>query len=393
MKKWIVSQIGAREHYSIARALYSKGRNVVLHTDYFNKEPTFSDDLNDSVISYNFLTAKREVIARTLKGLRVLDKYEEYVKKGEWFSKKTINYMKSSSLDENFVFFSYDTSFLEAGTFVKKHGGKAILGQIDPGRAEMEIIIEEESRWKSWVSRKTIIPKFYLERRAQEWEIADLIVVNSEWSKKSLITQGVDGKKIEIIPLAYEKQGSDLSKKVVDSERRGNRFNRNNPLVVLFLGQVILRKGIQYLVEAARKLIDHPVVFEVVGPIGISPKCIASFPSNIHIRGRVRRTDASKFYMSADVFILPTLSDGFAITQLEAMSYGLPVLVTDCCGDVVTDGIDGIIFPPRNSDEIVHAIELYLNNSDLLFSQSRSAVEKSRKFNLHDLAKKLTNIE
>jgi len=69
--------------------------------------------------------------------------------------------------------------------------------------------------------------------------------------------------------------------------------------------------------------------------LGITPQAVATAPANVEFRGRVTRDRATREYLVADAFVLPTLSDGFAITQLEAMAHGLPVIVTPNCGAVV----------------------------------------------------------
>jgi len=84
--------------------------------------------------------------------------------------------------------------------------------------------------------------------------------------------------------------------------------------------------------------------FDIVGPIGIARDIVDSAPSNITFCGSVSRDLAADYYRKADVFVLPTLSDGFAITQLEAMAYGLPVITTPHCGKVVTEGRRALSF-------------------------------------------------
>jgi len=60
----------------------------------------------------------------------------------------------------------------------------------------------------------------------------------------------------------------------------------------------------------------------------------------------------SDWYRSADVFVLPTLSDGFAITQIEAMSHGLPVIATPNCASVVENGVDGLWCPQKTAEHL-----------------------------------------
>jgi glycosyltransferase involved in cell wall biosynthesis len=157
----------------------------------------------------------------------------------------------------------------------------------------------------------------------------------------------------------------------------------------MWLGQVILRKGIQYLVEAARELQVRDIRVVVVGPVNISAEAAASAPSNVTFTGRVTRDRAVAMYREADVFVLPTISDGFAITQIEAMAQGLPVIATPRCGNVVTQGVDGLIVPAGESVGLARAIARLDDDRDLLRSMSAAALLKSRQFTLDHYAERL----
>ncbi len=98
--------------------------------------------------------------------------------------------------------------------------------------------------------------------------------------------------------------------------------------------------------------------------------------------GRVFRGDVAKVYLSADLFVLPTISDSFAITQVEAMSHGLPVIATPRCGQVVTDGVDGRIIPPADGDALAAAIAALDEDRPLLASMAIAARQKAATFTL-----------
>ena len=230
------------------------------------------------------------------------------------------------------------------------------------------------------------VPEEYFLRREQEWALADRVVVNSEFCKQALLKQNVAPEKLQVIPLSY-----DVRAEHRNSEGRDQQARR--PLRVLFLGQVILRKGIQYLIDAARKMEGENIRMDVVGPVGISSAAVASAPKNVVFRGRVSRDQAAAWYRQADVFVLPTLSDGFAITQLEAMAYGLPVVTTPCCGDVVSDGVDGFIVPARDSEALAKTLMRYVTEPGLVRDQQAAALEKSRQFTLDRLAANLLRLE
>jgi glycosyltransferase involved in cell wall biosynthesis len=151
---------------------------------------------------------------------------------------------------------------------------------------------------------------------------------------------------------------------------------------VLWMGNVVLGKGIQYLVQAARLLLGRSIQILVAGVIWISPEIVRSFPPNMRILGRVTRDRLNETYRQAHAFVLPTISDGFAVTQLEAMAHGLPVVITPNCGRVVTDGFDGLIVPARDGQALADALARLDGNRPLLREMSRNALETIRKYDL-----------
>ena len=140
-------------------------------------------------------------------------------------------------------------------------------------------------------------------------------------------------------------------------------------------------------------LANHPVRFTIAGPIGISQEAVQSAPRNVTFIGRVTRDQASAIYKRADVFVLPTISDGFAITQIEAMSHGLPVITTPNCGEVVSDGIDGNIVPIRDAKALAAAIEAYASDRSKLIKASGAARQKAQQFSLGKLDERLWQLE
>jgi glycosyltransferase involved in cell wall biosynthesis len=124
----------------------------------------------------------------------------------------------------------------------------------------------------------------------------------------------------------------------------------------------------------------------VAGPIGISEKAIASAPPNMQFLGRITRDQTQNLYREADVFVLPTVSDGFAITQLEAMAHAVPVIATPNCGDVVTDGVDGRLVAAHDGSALAEAIGRMNEDREGLVAMSVMALLKSRQFGLRRFA-------
>jgi glycosyltransferase involved in cell wall biosynthesis len=140
---------------------------------------------------------------------------------------------------------------------------------------------------------------------------------------------------------------------------------------------------------AARHLIGENIRISVAGPVHITAESMATAPLNMSFLGRVTRNQLQKVYLDADVFVLPTLSDGFAITQLEAMANGLPVIATPRCGSVVEDGVSGLIVAAGDGDGLANAILAIERDRQLLENMSQAAVRRARQFTMSHYAESL----
>lgn len=399
---WLCSQIGAREHYAIPRVLHREKRLAALYTDLWagafirqmarhtsaktfrSLATRFHPDLADApIVSWN---ARNLLLETSLRRQKKRRPYDEFIAVGARFAAKVRDALaRRNDLNSPSIFFSYDTGALETMEWCRQRGIKCVLNQMDPNRVEVAMVRDEEKRWPNWAAGSLDVPEAYFARREKEWALADRVVVNSDFCRQALLQQQVPAEKITVVPLCFES--------VNDQGAAGRGPVSKTPLRVLFLGQVILRKGIQYLVQAAKLLENEPVQFDIVGPIGISDAAVVAAPRNMTFHGRATRDQTARWYQQSGVFILPTLSDGFALTQLEAMSYGLPVIATPCCGAVVSDGLDGFVVPPRDPLALAQALQQYLRTPELLAGQRQAALAKVKSFTLTHLAANLASLE
>ena len=424
---WLCVQNGAREHYAVPRVLHQSGRLEALFTEVWAgpilrqlafgplrpMAARFHPGLADNrwrmangerkgearkekprIVSWNTQTVMHQFVQRIN-----TDKngaYHGFIRDGRWFSERVRDYLVRHGTDmRGKLVFSYDTTALELFRWAREQGAICILGQMDPGRVEVEMVDKEEQRWLGWARNPIKVPELYFQRHEAEWQLAHRIVVNSRWSADALMQQGVPPEKLVVIPLAYEVENWNQGPKVRSwkLEAEEKRISIKRPLRVLFLGQVILRKGIQYLIEAAKLLQNEPMRFEVVGPIDISDAAIKSAPPNLVFHGRAGRDEVAAWYERCDIFVLPTISDGFAITQIEAMAHGLPVITTPNCGQVVTNGADGFIVPALDANALALVLLRYLAEPNLLSNQHEAAWKKAKQFSLPKLSEELVKLE
>jgi glycosyltransferase involved in cell wall biosynthesis len=287
---------------------------------------------------------------------------------------------------------SYSYAALEPFRFAKSKGWKTLLLQIDPGPEEERIVAAEAARVPSLAADWQAAPGDYWVLWRQECEVADHIIVNSEWSREGLLRAGITSEKLVSIPLAYETpQVGDEKPERKFSRTYPARFTKERPLRVLFLGQINLRKGVARLLEAARSLRDQPVEFWMVGPVQIANAETAAGDAQLKWFGPVTRRDTAQKYKAADLFILPTLSDGFAITQLEAQAYQLPIISSKYCGGVVENRRNGIILDEPNAACISAAIRECVNDPDLLRSLAAGCYVRDE-FTTEMLGQRLENL-
>jgi glycosyltransferase involved in cell wall biosynthesis len=136
---------------------------------------------------------------------------------------------------------------------------------------------------------------------------------------------------------------------------------KNTPVAgrVFFAGSCCLGKGIHYLAMAADRLLSKcgSIKFEFRAAGDVS-ELVRKQPicRGIKFLGRIPRAEIPGEYEVADLFVLPTLSEGSAGVTYEALAAGIPVITTRSAGSVVRDGTEGRIVPERDPDALAHAI-------------------------------------
>lgn len=207
-------------------------------------------------------------------------------------------------------------------------------------------------------------------RDARKYALSDLILVPSTFTAAAVADLNPDRRPVANVPYGF-----DLASYPGTADPDVGR--------VLFVGSVGLRKGNPDLAAAARLLAvrDRTIRVRVVGPS--TPEMIAApvmhGPDYV---GQVPRARIFEEYRRADVFVLPTICDSFGIVLLEAMAAGVPVVTTPNCGDIVRDGIDGFIVPPREPGILAERIAQIVGDRALRARLSDNARQRVRAFSL-----------
>ena len=382
MQSWICCQVGAREHYAVPRALKLGGLLEEFITDrWIRRAGRFHPELADArVVAPNISALTFELKASFARenGWALIGR------RNDWFQRHAVAQLSRNHSGKHTIF-AYSYAAKEIFEFARTRGWRTVLGQIDPGPVEERSVegVNENSaiQHTHWEPA----PKAYWDKWRDECSLADQILVNSEWSKDALISECVAAEKIQVIPLAYEIDTKSFERHYPPS------FTLERPLRVLFLGQINLRKGVQHLLDAVKLLDGEHVEIWFVGPMQIRVPQELRLHPQIRWFGAAPRTAVDSYYRDADVFILPTLSDGFGLTQLEAQAWKLPVIASRYCGEVVRDGVNGIVLDEVSGKRIAEVILGFLRTPEKLVTMSiQSGIDE--RFSLTRLAASLRQL-
>ena len=356
----------------VGRALASSGRLAALITDAWEKpggvvtklSPRLRDRYHRELAASRVEAPRYMRLARELHG-RYLRKsmWHRIMDRNAWFEKMAANRLRAL-IREGVpcdTVFSYSYAAGSIFRAARSLGLRTVLGQIDPGSVEDELVANLYER-AGQSPRYERIPKTYWERWRDEIALSDVVVANSCWTKKALMCVGVAANKITVLPLAYDLPRAEM----VTKEPLPPSFTDDRPLRLLFLGQVTFRKGIGPVLEAIHRMPDAPIRLDIVGEVQIDIPASTKGDARVFLHGAVQRGSVRRYYRDADLFLFPTLSDGFGLTQLEALAHGLPVLTSRNCGEVIEHDVNGYVLDSVTPEAIERVLRELLDRPDRL---------------------------
>ncbi|HEY9665739.1 MAG TPA: glycosyltransferase family 4 protein [Coleofasciculaceae cyanobacterium] len=190
-------------------------------------------------------------------------------------------------------------------------------------------------------------PDWKLDRKEQEIQLADHIFVPSSFVRDSLVEAGVKQDAIDIIPY-----GAPIDY-FHPQPKQDQQFR------VLFVGRVGPRKGVHYLLQAWQELRLPDSELLLVGMNEFPEGWLDRYTDKFRHISSVPHASLNQYYSSANVLVLPSLVEGLALVQLEAMACGIPLITTPNAGgsDIVTDGVEGFVLPIRDVEALKEKLE------------------------------------
>jgi glycosyltransferase involved in cell wall biosynthesis len=205
----------------------------------------------------------------------------------------------------------------------------------------------------------------------KEIRLADIIVVPSEFVKKTYTDNGVDAARIRVNPFGTN----------VDTFTTNNvKKLTNGKIKFLFFGALTARKGLPLLLEAWEK-IDANKAELVIAGYGNLPDTV-ELPYNVINRGVVHKEDRQALFDNNHVFVFPSNFEGFAQVQIEAAACGLPIIGTFNSGvtELVEDGENGFVVPLNDKLALVKAINYFIEHPNQIGIMGNKIRKKALNF-------------
>jgi glycosyltransferase involved in cell wall biosynthesis len=396
----VVSQLGARMHYAVARILAKEGRLGHFFTDICGTKSwpallrllppallprpvrrlvgRVPNGVPPNLITDFPLFGVRSAIRR----LRIEDAAEE-ASHAVWAGSRFSTLVAMQGFHDAAGLYAYSGDALEQMQAAKRQGLWVTVEQMIAPRAVVETVLAEEMRrFPEWAGPPHPNPhaQAFAERERAEWALADRIICPSEFVRDHVVAEGVPAERCVVVP--YGVDAKDHSSAAIRTP---------GPLRILTIGEVGLRKGSPYVLQAAERL-GSAVRMRMAGPDRLPEPVRRRLSRSIELRGIVPRAAIADEYRWADVFLLPSLCEGSATVVYEALASGLPVITTYSTGSVVRDGVEGLIVPERDPQAIVDAVRYLADNEDVRTTMAANARLRAQEYTVEQYGARLLGV-
>jgi len=393
--KAVVVHRGARDAYQVSRALAEAGLLESLVTDlYWPQDRGWAKALTRLLPA----SACRMLTARHAPGLRsslvrlcypsgpfsfLLDKmpgvsFSRRQRTQRWTDAALGSAAGRLAKTTNAKLLSYSYYGYHAFAAYDRPG---ILFQVHPHPASVRRLLQQEraahpecraSLEKEW---ELALPEEDFQRLTKETEMAAHFICASSFTRKTLIENGRGADLIDVVPY-----GIDLQR--FRPAPLAEQADSSDVFRLLFVGTINQRKGVKYLLETLRLLRSKRVKLVMCGRVVDDLKIFEPFRSQVEIRPSVSLPELLRAYQEADLFVFPSVVEGFAQVLLEALSCGLPILSTThtAAPDLIDDGIHGFVVEPRRPELMAEKIEWLIQHRSQLREMKYAARERAEQF-------------
>jgi glycosyltransferase involved in cell wall biosynthesis len=341
--------------YAISARIGGIGLDLVAHETIRGIEPFLGKAISYGVRAPDIARRKMKTLRfHPVRLLSNLDRKYYYAAKKRAVDRVAAQFLKTGRFD---LFHVWSGSALHGLRVAKSLGIPSLLeiptwhrqkGKVLPPKTEHEIAMENAPIPQRWLNRLLISRQDSLE----EYGLADLILVESEKAADSFRVLGFPDEKLYSMP-----QGVDV-----------NRFQPGPPpplFRAVFVGALIKRKGVHTLIEAWKKLrLPRAELWLAGHPHAEIKPYLVDLPSNVKVLGF--KGDVENVFRAGSVHLFPSSLEGSAKTTYEAAACALAQITTREAGDVVVDGVNGVVIPPDDVDALAAAIQFLYDRPDLV---------------------------
>ncbi|MDH6100721.1 glycosyltransferase family 4 protein [Anabaenopsis sp. FSS-46] len=379
--------------FDLARELINQGHDVTLFTNY----PKY--------IVEKFGIPKKSVRSFVLHGIitRIFNKLRSIFSQlkldldfeqvdhaifSNWAAKKLLK----EEFDVTYVFSGI------AEEIFHKNAHKPFLKILARGsshiKTQFQILKEEEER----VSIKIDKPSpWIISKEEREYQLADLVFVLSSFAYQSFLEQGFNHHKLRLMLSGNQTEKFRPESLRVINERV-ERIITNQPLRVLMVGTFSYRKGasdLEKIISAA----GNNFQFRFIGSISDETKNLlsritAQKYSHLEFINRQPHFKLPMFYAWGDVFIFPTIEDGYPAVLAQAHASGLPIIATTNCSapDIIVENQTGWVVPIRRPDAFVEKLQWCHEHREELAAMARRVYQDFQPRDWTEVAQDFTKI-
>ena len=258
-----------------------------------------------------------------------------WAERAGWHTKQALDRHVARTLRPSHVYCALSGVGLASGKVAQKQGAAYVCY-----RNSTHILCQDEILKKEYESLDLpyagIDPRV-IAKECAEYEAADAVLVPSDFVRRSFIEKGMAPEKVHSIPLGVN---------LMSYERRAARDEKFR---ILFVGQLSVRKGLHYLLQAFRLADLKDATLVLVGAEHPETRSLLErFPvSSIEVTGPLSRAEVATQMSRASLFVLPSIEEGLSLVMAEALACGCPVIASENTGatDLFTDGEEGAIVP------------------------------------------------
>jgi glycosyltransferase involved in cell wall biosynthesis len=239
-----------------------------------------------------------------------------------------------------------------------------------------------ETEYAKFGLKRMVTHPHIVEKGVREYAEADHIIVPSTFVRRTLVAEGIEAAKISVVPHS-------LTRQFLTSPKPDSVFR------IIAVGGLTFRKGIQYLLEAVSQLrLPNSELLLVGGSQDEFSPILKKYVGHYKLAGYVSTDKLGQLYSQSSVFVLPSVEDGWGHVTLEAMSCGLPAIVSANAGsaDALQDGGTGFVVPACNAQAIAAKLELLYKHPELRQAMGLQAQVSVQQYSPDEYGRRIKNI-